>query len=36
MKKLLIVEDDRIVSGIYKTKFSLEGYQVEVAADGEA
>ncbi len=36
MKKLLIVEDDRIVSGIYKTKFSTEGYQVEVAADGEA
>jgi DNA-binding response OmpR family regulator len=36
MKKILIIEDDQIVAGIYKNKFSVEGYQVEVAADGES
>jgi len=34
MKKILIVEDDQIVANIYRNKFTLEGYQVEVASDG--
>lgn len=35
MKKILIVEDDQLVANIYRNKFSVEGYQVEVAPDGE-
>jgi len=34
MKKILIVEDDQIVANIYRNKFSVEGFQVEVALDG--
>jgi DNA-binding response OmpR family regulator len=36
MKKILIVEDDQIVANIYRNKFSVEGYQVEIASDGQA
>ncbi len=36
MKKILIVEDDQIVSNIYRNKFTVEGFQVETASDGEA
>jgi DNA-binding response OmpR family regulator len=36
MKKILIVEDDQIVANIYRNKFSVEGYQVDVANDGQA
>lgn len=36
MKKILIVEDDQIVANIYRNKFSVEGYEVEVATDGRA
>lgn len=36
MKKILIIEDDEVVANIYQNKFLVEGYQVEVAADGEA
>ena len=36
MKKILIIEDDQIVANIYRNKFSIEGYQVEIAHDGEA
>jgi len=36
MKKILIVEDDQIVANIYCNKFSVEGYRVEVAHDGQA
>lgn len=36
MKKILIVEDDQIVANIYRNKFSVEGFQVEIASDGEA
>ncbi len=36
MKKILIIEDDQVVANIYRNKLSVEGYQVEVAADGEA
>jgi DNA-binding response OmpR family regulator len=35
-KKILIVEDDQIVANIYRNKFSVEGYEVEVALDGQA
>jgi len=35
MKKILIIEDDQIVANIYRNKLSLEGYQVEIALDGE-
>src|SRR6185369_13840910 len=36
MKKILIIEDDQIVANIYRNKFSLEGFQVEIAHDGVA
>ena len=36
MQKILIVEDDQIVANIYRNKFSVEGYQVEIALDGLA
>jgi DNA-binding response OmpR family regulator len=36
MKKILIVEDDQIVANIYRNKFSVEGYEVEIALDGQA
>src|SRR5260370_13613254 len=34
--KTLSVEDDQIVANIYRNKFSVEGYQVEVALDGQS
>ncbi len=36
MKKMLIIEDDQIVGNIYLRKFQVEGFQVELAEDGEA
>jgi len=36
MKKVLIIEDDQIVAHIYRNKFIVEGFQVEVAYTGEA
>ena len=36
MKKLLIIEDDRIITSIYSKKFAVEGFSVEVAEDGQA
>jgi DNA-binding response OmpR family regulator len=36
MKKLLLIEDDQIVANIYRNKFTVEGFQVEIALDGEA
>ncbi|MGY8675985.1 MAG: response regulator, partial [Verrucomicrobiia bacterium] len=36
MGKLLLVEDDRIIAGIYQRKFGAEGYQVTTVTDGEA
>src|SRR5438132_9941557 len=36
MKKVLIVEDDQIVANIYRTRFSTDGFQVEVALDGSS
>ena len=36
MNKILIIEDDQIVANIYRNKFSHEGYEVEVALDGDS
>src|SRR5579862_7224024 len=36
MKKILIIEDDQIVANIYRNKFSIEGFLVEIAHDGAA
>jgi CheY-like chemotaxis protein len=35
MKKILIVEDDQVIASIYRNKFSLEDFQVEIALDGQ-
>jgi DNA-binding response OmpR family regulator len=35
MKKILIIEDDQIVGNVYRNKLIVDGYQVEVATDGE-
>jgi len=34
-KKLLIIEDDNFLAGLYTTKFELEGYEVIACDDGE-
>ncbi len=36
MKKILIIEDDPIVAHVYRSRFENEGFQVEVAVDGQA
>lgn len=33
---ILLVEDEEMLSSMYKTKFEKEGYTIAVAADGEA
>jgi DNA-binding response OmpR family regulator len=33
--KILIIEDDQIVANIYRNKFAVEGFQVEIALDGQ-
>lgn len=33
--KVLLVEDDTFLANIYKTKFEMEGFKVEHAANGE-
>lgn len=35
MAKILIVEDDPLMGRMYKKIFTFEGYEVEVAVDGE-
>ena len=35
MKKLLLVEDDSFIVDIYSSKFKQEGYDVDIAPDGE-
>jgi DNA-binding response OmpR family regulator len=35
MKKVLIIEDDQIITNVYRNKLTVEGYEVETAADGE-
>ncbi len=36
MKKILIIEDDLVVSNIYRNKLAVEGFQVDIAHSGEA
>jgi DNA-binding response OmpR family regulator len=36
MKKMLIIEDDKIVASIYRNRFQAEGFQVQLADDGES
>jgi len=36
MKKILIIEDDPIVARIYQSRLEKEGYEVEVASDGQS
>jgi len=33
-KKILVVEDDAMISSMYKTKFEADGFTVLIAADG--
>lgn len=33
-KKILLIEDDKMISGMYKTKFEQEGFFVITAPDG--
>src|SRR5262249_14748881 len=35
-RKILIVEDDQIIANIYRNKFEKAGFEVEIAADGQA
>lgn len=35
MKKILIIEDDPFLSGMYQKKLKLSGFEVKVAADGK-
>ena len=35
MAKVLIVEDDNLMSRMYQKIFSFEGYEVEIAVDGQ-
>lgn len=35
-KKILLIEDDQIFGNVYRNKLLLEGFQVEIAFDGEA
>ncbi len=34
-KKILIVEDDEILAKLYKTKLAKEGFEIQVASDGQ-
>ncbi len=36
MNKVLIVDDDKIVANIYRNKFLVEGFNAEIALDGQA
>ena len=35
MYKLLLVDDDKLIANIYRNKFSVEGFMVEIASDGQ-
>jgi CheY-like chemotaxis protein len=35
MKKIVMIEDDKLIADIYTKKLAADGYYVEVAADGE-
>lgn len=34
MQKIAIIEDDSVIAEMYRMKFELEGYDVEVASNG--
>jgi len=36
MKKILIIEDDPIVSHVYRSRLEKEGFQVQIESDGQA
>jgi len=36
MKKIVVVDDQPVLASIYRSKFAAEGFQVDVAVDGEA
>jgi DNA-binding response OmpR family regulator/HPt (histidine-containing phosphotransfer) domain-containing protein len=36
MTKILIIEDDPIIANIYRSRLDKEGFQVEIAADGQS
>jgi len=36
MSKILVIEDDQICANIYRNKLLLDGFEVELANDGEA
>ncbi len=36
MKKIAIIEDDLVVANIYRNKFNVDGFNVEIAGDGTA
>src|ERR1700674_3197842 len=36
MKKIVIIEDHPVLVSIYRTKFIAEGFQVEIASEGES
>ncbi len=35
MKRIVVVDDQPMVGNIYQTKFTAEGFQVDVALDGQ-
>ncbi|MEI7732454.1 MAG: response regulator [Verrucomicrobiota bacterium] len=35
-KRLLIIEDDEIISNVYRSRFERAGYEVEICADGQS
>lgn len=35
-KTIVVVEDNQLIAGVYRSKLQAEGFQVEVAADGQA
>src|SRR5260370_33391588 len=35
MKRIVVVDDQPILGTIYRTKFTTEGFQVDVASDGQ-
>ncbi len=34
MKRILLIEDDEVVANVYRSRFAVEGFHVEVAGDG--
>jgi CheY-like chemotaxis protein len=36
MKQIVVIEDNNVAANLYRSALSREGYQVEVASDGES